>query len=149
MKGFSLTTILMLSVFCLGSLGYASKPGSAIDTTNCIVWDRLDMQHMLQKWKQRDGAACEMISDVFCEFELDCPGTFLSVMSVDKKEFNAWVSQLQENSFIDWGNDCLNRECLRKQMLETLYYWKSDDKLIESMRRELIAALKKIHVEKQ
>jgi len=142
--------MLILMVCCLGSMNVVQKAraGTVIDTTDCVIWNKADINRMLEKWRNRDGIACQMISDSFCKFSVVCPEKFLSVMSKDKKEFDAWVSRLQDNSFIDWGNDCLDRNCLKKHMLESLNYWKSNDKLIESMRLQLVTALNKIKVEK-
>ncbi|HEU4402215.1 MAG TPA: hypothetical protein VFT43_08930, partial [Candidatus Polarisedimenticolia bacterium] len=84
-----------------------------------IVWTRVDLERYLAKWKIRDGGASVEISDYFCEFAAANPTVFLEVMGENRGQFDGWLHDLGDLSFVDFGG-CMNRECLKEVMLKSL-----------------------------
>jgi hypothetical protein len=84
-----------------------------------IVFPRTDLEQHVERWKVRDGIAGFVISDYFCTFLVFDAELFLTVMSEHPDVFGEWSKALSDNSFVDRGG-CVNRECLRTQMIDSL-----------------------------
>ncbi len=111
--------ITILVAVASGSGAQPVGQGAAGLEREGVVFRRADLEDYLKRWAQRDGLAGLEISDYFCRFSLSNPRVFLHSMAGNRAVFDDWLSQVQDLSFVDWG-DCLDRDCLRLRMIAEL-----------------------------
>jgi hypothetical protein len=98
----------------------------------------------LEKWKARDGAASTVISDHFCMFTAAEPRLFLETMAEHQSQFDEWVTELPNLSFVDYGG-CIDRDCLRVMMLRSLDRVPAGP-TTDALRTRLVEALRQARV---
>ena len=111
-----------------------------------IVYTESDLELYIQKWRIRDGLAGIVISDYFCEFLLAHTDLFFEIMEKHPDVFNQWLYDIENLSFVDFGG-CLDRECLRINMIDAIELMQYD-RLKETLGRKLLEKLQSINVRK-
>ena len=104
------------------------------------------LEQTIQQWPQRDGDLGRELSDYWCDFAVQYPGTFLTVFSHLETVFSQWLEELPDLSFTQIGG-CLDRECLRTMLIKSIDL--ADlGKRENALGSRLSALLKKVRVEK-
>jgi hypothetical protein len=105
------------------------------------VYTKHEMIELLRQWRAADGDAVLVLSDRLAFFLTGNPQEFCLQMARHPKQLESWLARLGGTTFTDYGG-CINRSCLRKQMIDAIESVKNPTRSAEATRLKILVALR-------
>jgi hypothetical protein len=102
---------------------------------------------LMELWKHRSGRAGYYLSEYFLDIMQAEPEFFFSEMKKEPVEYDAWLSDLDVDSFVWYGDPPSPLEKKRQDLIAFLENIKDLNEDIDPLRIQLIETLKKIKPE--
>jgi hypothetical protein len=105
------------------------------------VYTASEMTELLEQWDSADGEAIFVVSDRLAFFITGNPSYFYSAMTTHNKELVSWLARLGGTTFTDYGGACIDRRCLRRQMIRAVASTRGRNDEEEAVRAKILRAL--------
>jgi len=136
-----LVTHLVCSSSCASNATQAISPPRITG-----VYTPAEMAELIRQWNTADGESIFVVSDRFAFFLTGNPVVFYVEMASHPEQFDAWMSQLGGTTLTDFGRGCIDRRCLREQMIHATESSRGPTKEAESVRLKILTLLRKTEV---
>ncbi|HSY50860.1 MAG TPA: hypothetical protein VLC46_18800 [Thermoanaerobaculia bacterium] len=110
------------------------------------VYTRAEMMELLREWRSADGDAVFVVSDRLAFFLTGNPPDFYDEMAAHPDQLDHWLSRLGGTTFTDFGRSCVDRRCLRQQMIRAVESTRGPTKEAEAARLRILVTLQKTDV---
>lgn len=142
-----LTSIFLFTQLACVSLSPSSTAALRVPTPRIAgVYTPAEIAELIRQWDEADGESVLVVSDRLAFFLTANPIDFYAAMASHQKQLGAWLSRLGGTTFTEFGNGCIDRRCLRQQMIRAAESSRGLTEKAESIRLEILTALRKTQV---
>jgi hypothetical protein len=110
------------------------------------VYTPAEIAELIRQWNKADGESVFVVSDRLAFFLTGNPDEFYVAMASHPQQLDAWLSQLGGTTLTDFGRSCIDRRCLREQMIHATESSHGLTHETESVRLKILALLRKTQV---
>lgn len=142
---YSISLLLLTHLACVS--GYPPSAAAPISAPLIAgVYTPIEMTELIRQWNEADGESVFVVSDRLAFFLTGNPLEFYTAMASHPKQLDSWLSQLGGTTFTDFGRSCIDRRCLRQQMIRATESSRGLTENTESVRLKILTVLRKTEV---
>jgi hypothetical protein len=134
--------VLFLTMHCASASNVPEITNSPIKG----AYTARELQELLRQWNAADGESVFIVSDRLAFFLAGNPVQFYAGMARHANELRRWLSQLGGTTFTDYGHSCIDRRCLREQMIRAVEKNPSPAPELDDVRSRILETLRNTEI---